>query len=121
MTLIYVWSLATVAFALELVMVLVLGYAGWVAASGGAMGWLVGAGVAVVVAIVWGLFAAPQSTFDVPVLAVTVKVVLFAAAAIVIWRVAGRGDLAVAFAVVALAANVAALFPPYRNYGGFNV
>ncbi|EGD56882.1 DUF2568 domain-containing protein [Gordonia neofelifaecis] len=121
MTAIYVWTLAAVMFVLELAMVGVLGYAGLVLAGRGLFGWPAAAGAVIAVALVWALFAAPAATFDIGLVKAVVKVALFAAAAVVLWQVAHRPDLAAAFAVLALVVNIAAVLPPYSTYGGFDV
>ncbi|ALG84130.1 DUF2568 domain-containing protein [Gordonia phthalatica] len=121
MTSIYVWTLATVVFLLELAMVGVLATAAWLLADRGWTGWLAAIGTATVVVALWALFASPMPVVDVAVLKLVVKVVLFVAASLAIWSVMHRADLAVWFAAVAVVVNLAAIVPPYSNYGGFDV
>lgn len=117
----YVWSLAALMFGIELLMVAVFGYGGWALGGRGVVGW--GAAVIAVATVVamWALFASPTPVVDIGIVKLVVKVVLFAGAALILAVVAGRTDLAVVFAIASLLINLAALLPPYSNYGGFDV
>ena len=121
MTSIYVWTLATGVFLLELAMVGVLAAAAWQLAGRGAPGWGAALGTAAAVVVLWALFASPAPVVDVALVKLVVKAALFAAAALAIWAVADRLDLAVWFAAVSLVVNIAAVVPPYSDYGGFDV
>ncbi|MBM7366819.1 DUF2568 domain-containing protein [Gordonia hydrophobica] len=121
MTAVYFWTLATVLFIVELLMLGVLAAGVWQVAGRGALGWVGAVGTVVAVAAVWALFASPSPIVDAAPLKAVVKIVLFAAAALVLWLVHSRTDLAIAFAVVCLVVNIAAILPPYSNYGGFDV
>lgn len=117
----YVWTLAVAVFGVELLMVGVLTLSARRAAGRGARGWAAALGAGAVVVALWALFAAPTPIIDVAPVKFAVKVVLFAAAASALWLVLRRANLAVVFAVAALVLNVAAILPPYNNYGGFDV
>lgn len=121
MTVAYVWTLAAGMFVAELAMIGILAGAAWVLAGRGGSGALAAFGAAAAVVVLWALFASPTPVVDVGVLKLLVKVVLFAAAAFTLWSVMHRLDLAIWFAAVALVINLAALLPPYSNYGGFDV
>ena len=70
--------------------------------------WLLGLGVPLTAAVLWGLFAAPQAVVQVAVLAVVTKVVVFGAAAAAL-LVTGSPRLA---AVLAVAAVLGAVLSP---------
>ena len=90
------------AFLLE---VLALGGLAWWGADTGrglAARILLGAGAPVLAAVAWGLFAAPQARFQVPLAAVLlVKVIVFGLAAAALWAI-GRPGLAIPFAVIVI-------------------
>ncbi len=91
------------AFLLELVMLAVLARWGATFGSGVAARVLLGIGVPVAAAAVWGLFAAPRARIRLPMTAVlAVKALVFAAAAAAIYAV-GQHVLAIFFALVAFA------------------
>ncbi|MRH87263.1 DUF2568 domain-containing protein [Nocardia sp. SYP-A9097] len=91
----------TLAFVLELVAVGVIGY--WASRAGRSSMTriLFGVGAAVAVMVLWGMFAAPQASFSVPVLAVLTKLVVFGTATLAWWRL-GRRALAVAFPLLVI-------------------
>jgi hypothetical protein len=66
-----------------------------------------GAGLPLAAAVLWGLFAAPKSTFDVPALSAAVQVLVFGGAALALLAI-HRDALAGTFAVLVVA-NLAAL------------
>src|SRR4051812_12711999 len=74
------WTWAGVAFAGELAALGALGY--WGSATGGttAARWLLGLGVPLAAAVLWGLFAAPRALVQVVALAVVTKVVVYGGA-----------------------------------------
>lgn len=117
----YVWSLAAVLFSVELAMVAVITAAAWQAAGGGVPGWLAALAAASAVVAVWALAASPSPIVDSGIGKLVVKVALFAAAALLLRSTMHRPDLALWFAAVALVINLAAILPPYRDYGGFDV
>ncbi|UGT45511.1 YrdB family protein [Nocardia yamanashiensis] len=91
-----------IAFLLELVAVAALGFLGARGGRGRAGRLLCGIAAAVVAMLFWGLFAAPESTFDVPVLAVLTKIAVFGGAAIALHRL-GHRHAALIYPVVVLA------------------
>lgn len=105
------WVNLSAIFALELAALGALGYA---ASRGGAplavrIG--LGIGVPLVAAILWGLFAAPNATFHNTAAMVTVKVLVFGAAAVGL-VLTGHRTLGVLFAVaVVLTAVLAQVLP----------
>jgi hypothetical protein len=66
-----------------------------------------GAGLPLAAAVLWGLFAAPKSTFDVPAMSAAVQVLVFGGAALALLAIHRQG-LAEAFAA-AVVVNVIAL------------
>ena len=66
-----------------------------------------GGGLPLVAAVLWGLFAAPKSTFDVPLAGVAVQVLVFGGGALALVAIHRHG-LAAAFALVVVL-NVLAL------------
>ena len=99
----------TVAFLSELAALAALAVWGWSAGSG-SVRLLLAIGAPVVAAVLWGLFAAPQAVFDVPVLAAIVKVAVFGAAAAGL-AAAGHPRLAVALALAAAASSLLSTAP----------
>ncbi|HEY1571835.1 MAG TPA: YrdB family protein [Pseudonocardiaceae bacterium] len=102
------------AFLLELGAVAALCYWGFRTGSTLPIRLLLGIGVPVVAAVLWGLFAAPQATFSVPVLAFATKVLVFGGAAPALWQVDQR-VLAIVLPVVVIA-NLAVI-----NFGHLSV
>jgi hypothetical protein len=66
-----------VAFLVELLVLALLAWAGF--SIGGALGWVVGLGLPVAAAVLWGLFAAPRARFPSPGLQLATKVVVLGA------------------------------------------
>ena len=66
-----------VAFLVELLVLGLLAWAGFTAS--GVLGWVLGLGLPVVAAVMWGLFAAPRARFPSPALALATKVVVLGA------------------------------------------
>nr|WP_238341652.1 YrdB family protein [Actinopolymorpha rutila] len=98
-------------FALELCALGALGYVASRGASPLAVRIALGVGVPLVAAVLWGLFAAPNATFHNPAAMVTVKVLVFGAAAVGLF-LTGHRTLGVAFAVtVVLTAVLAQVLP----------
>jgi hypothetical protein len=98
------WRLGNLglAFLLELGAVGALGYAGFHIGTALLVRLAFGIGLPVAAIVLWGLFAAPQATVSVPVLAVLTKVVVFGGAAVALWQLDHR-VLAVALPAVVLA------------------
>ncbi|GAB2543680.1 YrdB family protein [Nocardia heshunensis] len=92
----------TLAFAFELVAVGALAYWGFRTGRGRVAKLLLGAGMAIAAMTLWGLFAAPQASFSIPVAAVATKVVVFGGAAAGLWQL-GHRTAAVAFPVLVVA------------------
>lgn len=99
------------AFLLELCMLAALCYWGFVAGHGLPQKLVLGLGAPLLVAVLWGLFAAPQATFTLPgAVLFALKALLFGSAAVALWA-AGRPALAVVFiAAVALNSALAAVW-----------
>src|SRR3954447_16533026 len=57
-----------------------------------------GGGLPLAAAVLWGLFAAPRSTFDVPAAGIAVQVLVFGGAALALLAI-DRGTLAGGFAI----------------------
>ncbi|MFE3029747.1 YrdB family protein [Nocardia tengchongensis] len=104
-----VWSTLnfTLAFVFELVAVGALAYWGVRTGRSRVAKIFRGAGMAVVAMVLWGLFAAPEASFSVPVAAVATKVLVFGGAAAALWQL-GHRKLAVAFPLLVVA-NLAAI------------
>jgi Protein of unknown function (DUF2568) len=98
------WRLGNLglAFLLELGAVAALCYWGFRTGNALPTRLLLGIGVPVAAAVLWGLFAAPQATFSVPVLAIATKVLVFGGAAVALWSLDQR-VLAIVFPVVVIA------------------
>ncbi|MGW4356442.1 YrdB family protein [Nocardia sp. NPDC004582] len=99
-----VWSTLnfTLAFVLELVAVGALAYWGVRTGRSRTAKILRGVGMAVAVVVLWGMFAAPEASFSVPVAAVATKVLVFGGAAAGLWRL-GYRKVAVLFPLVVIA------------------
>ncbi|MFE5283339.1 YrdB family protein [Nocardia sp. NPDC056611] len=99
-----VWSTLnfTLAFVFELVAVGALAYWGVRTGRGRIAKILRGAGTAVAAMVLWGLFAAPEASFSVPVAAVATKVLVFGGAAAGLWQL-GYRKVAVVFPLVVIA------------------
>ncbi|WP_040862200.1 YrdB family protein [Nocardia niigatensis] len=92
----------TLAFALELVAVGALAYRGARAGRSRIAKVLLGGGLAVGAMVLWGMFAAPEASFSIPVAAVATKVAVFGGAAAGLWQL-GHRAVAVAFPVLVVA------------------
>lgn len=62
MTLAYVWSISLLVFFSEILMLVVLGRAGWRLAGPGALGWLAATALVVGACVLWGLFAVTSTS-----------------------------------------------------------
>jgi Protein of unknown function (DUF2568) len=88
------------AFLLELAGLAAFGYWGFVVPTGLAAKLLLGLGVPIVAAVLWGVFASPRATVPLPApVKFGFQVTWFGAAAAAL-AVAGRGWLAVVFVVL---------------------
>jgi hypothetical protein len=94
------WTWAAAAFVSEIAALVALGVWGFTASGPTALRVVLGLGAPLAAAVLWGLFAAPQAAFDVPVLAVVVKLGVFGAAVAALLAV-GSPRLAVTLAAVA--------------------
>ncbi|WP_433731761.1 YrdB family protein [Nocardia sp. CA-129566] len=101
------WANLTLAFVMELVAFAALGLWGWKTADTTPVKVVSAVGVPLLAALAWGLFAAPNATFDHPLLAIVTKVVVFGGAAVGLWAV-GYRPIAVVFVIV-LVANLLAI------------
>ncbi|MFI5271551.1 MAG: YrdB family protein [Ktedonobacterales bacterium] len=94
------------AFLLELCLLAALGYWGFVTGHGLLQKLVLGLGAPLLVAVVWGLFAAPKAQWPLPGAALfALKALLFGAATVALWA-SGRPALAVVF-IAAVALNAA--------------
>jgi hypothetical protein len=94
------WLWPAVAFAAELASLAALAVAGWSLSVPTGLRLLAAVGFPLLAAVLWGLFAAPRSVVDVPVLAVVTKVVVHGAAVAALFAL-GHPVLAVVLAVAA--------------------
>lgn len=99
------WIWATVAFLSELAAVAALAFAGLTVPSGIPARVLLGVGLPLVAAVLWGLFAAPHAAVHVGALAVATKVVVYGGAVGAL-LVAGHPWLAAVLAAAALLGSV---------------
>ncbi|HEX5116101.1 MAG TPA: YrdB family protein [Pseudonocardiaceae bacterium] len=90
------------AFLLELGAVAALCYWGFNTGGSLPIRLTLGIGAPAVAIVLWALFAAPQATFSVPVLAVITKVLVFGGAAVALWQ-ADQRVLAIVFPAVVVA------------------
>ena len=88
------------AFLSELAALAALGFWGFTTQSG-ALRYLLGLGVPLVAAVLWGVFAAPQAPVQIVALNVLVKVLVFGSAVLAL-AATGHPRLAAALAVAAL-------------------
>lgn len=98
------WANLTLAFIMELVALAALALWGWKWADGTVVKVVSAISAPLIAAVFWGLFAAPNATFDIRLLAIATKVVVFASAAAALWNI-GYGTAAVVFVLV-VAANL---------------
>ncbi|MEU6563972.1 YrdB family protein [Nocardia nova] len=96
------WTNLTLAFVMELAALAALGVWGWKVADAAAIKVVSAIGAPLIAAVLWGLFAAPQAAFDIPVLAIATKTVVFAGAAAALWNI-GYATTAVVFVLVLVA------------------
>ncbi|WP_040813730.1 YrdB family protein [Nocardia concava] len=103
------WTAAnlTLAFVLELVAVGALAYWGVRTGRGRTAKIVLGVGMAVAAVVLWGMFAAPQASYSIPVAAVVTKVAVFGGAAAGLWQLGYRAA-AIGFPVLVVA-NLAAI------------
>ena len=105
MTSAWQWTWALVAFNSELAALAALAYWGFSAGVTPVSRWLLGLGVPLTAAVLWGLFAAPQAVVQVAVLAVVTKVVVFGGACAALLAT-GAPRPAVVLAVAAILGSV---------------
>ncbi|MEU7769166.1 DUF2568 domain-containing protein [Nocardia sp. NPDC049190] len=101
---IWKWANLTLAFAIELVALAALALWGWKTADETPVKVVLAAGILLLAAVAWGLVAAPNATFDHPLLAVATKVMVFGCAAVGLWAVHYR--VAAVVFVAVLVANL---------------
>jgi hypothetical protein len=110
------WTWLTLAFAAELAALVALGHWGFVQGGSTLTRVLLGIGTPVLAAVLWGLFAAPRAPVDIALLALLVKLLVFASAVLALLST-GHPRLAVALAVVALLSSVLSS-PPEAGAAG---
>ncbi|MEC3951405.1 YrdB family protein [Nocardia sp. CDC153] len=98
------WSATnlTLAFVFELVAVGALAYWGFRTGRSRVAKVLLGLGMAVAAIVLWGLFAAPQASYSLPVAAVATKVAVFGGASAGLWQL-GHRAAAVVFPLLVVA------------------
>ncbi|MFF2554488.1 YrdB family protein [Nocardia sp. NPDC058058] len=96
-----------VAFLMELIAFGAIGFLGARWGRGPVLKVVCGVAAALAAMTVWGLFAAPQASFSVPVLAVLTKIAVFGGAALALHRL-GYRRAALVYPIVVLA-NLAAI------------
>jgi hypothetical protein len=102
------WVTEGLAFLLELGAVAALGYWGFTTGQTIRTKILFGVGAPVLAGILWGLFAAPQATFGVPVVGVlAVKALVFGTATIALHATRPPRTLTLAFAILAVTDTIA--------------
>jgi hypothetical protein len=111
------WLWLTVAFLTELAALVALAVWGWSVPDATVWRVVLAVGTPAVAAVLWGLYAAPRSAFDVPVLAVLVKLVVFGAATVALVAI-GHPWLAVGFAVLATLGGVLPTQPEVSRPAG---
>lgn len=104
---IWKWGNLTLLFVLELAAFAALALWGWKVADASPAKLALAIGAPVLAITAWALFAAPNSIFDQPLLAIATKITVFGGAAAGLWAVNYR-TAAVVFAVV-LVANLLAI------------
>jgi hypothetical protein len=94
-----------VRFVLEIAALVALGYWGFETAESTAAELLLGLGLPLLAAVIWGLFVSPKARYGTPLRQAVFEAVVFAAAVAALLD-AGQTGLAVAFAAVAIADGV---------------
>ena len=109
------WVNATVAFALELAALAVLGWGGWQLSGPVAVRAALAVTLPVVAAVLWGLFAAPRAAHPSTAGRLVVQALVFGAAAVLLaWGASPRWGAAFA-AVVAVDLLAAAVLPSVES------
>ncbi|NUP25783.1 MAG: YrdB family protein [Nocardia sp.] len=101
------WANLTVAFVVELAAFAAFALWGWQAADSTPVKLVAAVGAPVLAIAAWGLFAAPNSVFDRPLLTLVTEILVFGGAAIALWAASYR-TAAVVFVAV-LVANLLAI------------
>jgi len=96
------WANLTVAFLLELCALAALGYWGVRTGDGPATKTMLGIGVPLLAAVLWGLFAAPRAPVSLPPVKFAVELLVFGSAAVALYAT-GHRALAAALAVLVVA------------------
>lgn len=104
------------AFLVEVVAFVSLGVLGWQLGSSGPLvhQWIGLVAVLVVAVALWALFVSPQSVFDVPVLEIVLRIVIFGAGAVAV-RIITNLDWGIAFGVVAAVNTALVYFGPFAR------
>jgi hypothetical protein len=107
------WIWLTLAFAAELAALVALGYWGFATGGSTVVRVLLGVGLPVLAAVLWGVFAAPRAPVRSTVLSLGVTIVFFGSAVLALLDT-GHQWLAATLAVVALLSSVLST-PPSVN------
>ena len=112
MTTVYVWTVSLLLFVNELMILAALAFAGYRHSGRGTVGWGVAVLAVLAAATLWGLFAAPKATFDIPAMVWVVKLGLYGGATVLLAVAGARTSIVVGFAVFSVVINALALIPP---------
>lgn len=115
MTTAYVWTVSLLLFFSELTMLAALAFAGYRLSGRGVIGVIVAVVAVAAAATLWGLFAAPRATYDIPAMVWMVKIGLYAGATALLATAGARLRVVVGFAVFSAVINVLSLLPPVRG------
>lgn len=96
------WANLSLALAVEMAALVALGWWGWQVSDAFAPRIVAAIGIPLAAAVIWGSFAAPKAAFDIPLLAIATKVVVFGAATAALWDL-GFGAAAMIFLIVVVA------------------
>ncbi|MCF8571455.1 DUF2568 domain-containing protein [Gordonia sp. HY002] len=113
---VYLWTLAGLLFAGELVMLAALGGSVWILAGRGGPGVAAGAATVAIAIAAWAVFASPHPVVDVAAAKAAVKIALYAGAAALLAVAGVRTSVVYGFVAFSLIVNIAAVLPPYRDF-----
>lgn len=103
-----------IAFLVEVAVIVLLCVAGFTQPSANALKWLLGLGIPIVAIVLWGMFAAPRSTYDVLAIELLVKVLVLGAGVLAGFLVLAP-VWAIVFAVVVVINTVLIYVGPFAR------
>ncbi len=103
----WLWAIGIPVFATEVIMVAAIGRGGYRLAGAGVGAWCVAVLAVLATCVLWGMYAAPRSSYDVPAAALAVKIGCYGLATVAV-AYTQTVRWAVVFAVVSLILNVVA-------------